>query len=399
MQSNPKSQFFQYLAQTSPEPMALEIASASGNYLIDANGKKYLDLIAGISVCNIGHQHPQVISAIEKQLHKHLHVMVYGETVQSSQSEYGEALIKQLPESMNNVYFTNSGAEAIDAAMKLAKRVTGKFGFLAQFDSYHGSTQAPLSLMSDPYFTDPFKPLLGQVYFIKQNDIEALKEVPWSSIAAVVIEVVQAERGTQVPDLEYLKQLRDYCDRHCVLLVFDEIQTGFGRTGEYFAFQHFQIIPDVLVLGKALGGGLPMGAVIAGKHLMQQFSYAPVLGHITTFGGHPLSAAAGLAALQVLQKEINLEEVKSKGLLFKQLLTHPTIQSIDGIGLLLSVKLDSQTSVLKLIQALLNQGVFTDWFLFASDRFRICPPLSISVSEIESCCAIIREELNNIQSL
>lgn len=396
MLSNPKAQFFQYLAQTSPEPLAVEIQSASGNYLFDAAGKSYLDLIAGISVCNIGHQHPQVISAIQQQLTKHLHVMVYGEVVQGIQSQYGAALAALLPNSLNNIYFTNSGAEAIDAAMKLSKRVTGKSGFVAQTNAYHGSTQAPLSLMSDPYFTDPYKPLLGSVYFIQQNDLSSLDRIPWNTIAAVVIEVIQAERGTCIANKEYLNALRKHCDEHCVLLVFDEIQTGFGRTGALFAFEHYEVIPDILVLGKALGGGLPMGAMIAGKHLMQQLSVNPVLGHITTFGGHPLSAAAGLAALNVLLSEIKFSEVSLKGNLFKELLIHDRIESVDGMGLLLSVKLDSASSVMALIKRLLGRGIFTDWFLFAADRFRICPPLTISSQEIENCCAIIREELNNI---
>ncbi len=396
MLSNPKSQFFQYLAQTSPAPIAVEIQSASGNYLFDINGKSYLDLIAGISVCNIGHQHPQVIQAIQQQLTKHLHVMVYGEVVQGIQSQYGAALAAILPDSLNNIYFTNSGAEAIDAAMKLSKRVTGKSGFVAQTNAYHGSTHAPLSLMSDPYFADPYKPLLGSVYFIHQNDLSSLDRIPWNSIAAVVIEVVQAEKGTCIANKDYLVALRKCCDEHCVLLIFDEIQTGFGRTGKLFAFEHYQVIPDVIVLGKALGGGLPMGAMIAGKHLMQQLSVNPVLGHITTFGGHPLSAAAGLAALTVLQSEVELSEVSVKGDLFKELLVHNRIESVDGMGLLLSVKLDSAASVMALIKRLLDRGIFTDWFLFAADRFRICPPLTISSQEIENCCAIIREELNNI---
>ena len=398
MLSNPKSQFLQYLAQTSPEPMVLEIASANGNYLYDSTGKAYLDLIAGISVCNIGHQHPQVISAVEEQLHKHLHVMVYGEVVQSKQSEYGKSLVDILPESLNNVYFTNSGAEAIDAAMKLAKRVTGKWGFVAQTQAYHGSTQGPLSLMSDAYFTDPYKPLLGSVYFINQNDTNSLANIPWEKIAGVVVELIQAEKGTTEASVSFLSKLRTLCDEHCVLLIFDEIQTGFGRTGALFAFQHYQIIPDILVLGKALGGGLPMGAMVAGKHLMQQFSYNPVLGHITTFGGHPLSAAAGNAALNVLLSEINLVDVQQKGSLFKQLLNHPEIHSVDGIGLLLSVKLSSSEKVIQLIRKLLNRGIFTDWFLFAADRFRICPPLTITEEEIRNCCQVILEELNFINA-
>jgi acetylornithine/succinyldiaminopimelate/putrescine aminotransferase len=322
--------------------------------------------------------------------------MVYGEVVQGIQSKYGQAIVEILPHSLDNVYFTNSGAEAIDAAMKLAKRVTGKFGFVAQSNAYHGSTQAPLSLMSDPYFTDPYKPLLGSVYFINQNDTDSLDYIPWNTIAGVVVELIQAEKGTTVATAEFLAALRKRCDEHCALLIFDEIQTGFGRTGAMFAFQHYNIVPDVLVLGKALGGGLPMGAMIAGKHLMQQLSYNPVLGHITTFGGHPLSAAAGNAALEVLQSEVDIEEVKRMGLLFKQLLTHPLIVSVDGVGLLLSVKLPSSEFVLKLIKLLLKQGIFTDWFLFAADRFRICPPLTISEVEVLNCCQVILAELNNI---
>jgi acetylornithine/succinyldiaminopimelate/putrescine aminotransferase len=238
--------------------------------------------------------------------------------------------------------------------------------------------------------------LLGSVYFIQQNDLSSLDRIPWNTIAAVVIEVIQAERGTCIANKEYLNALRKHCDEHCVLLVFDEIQTGFGRTGALFAFEHYEVIPDILVLGKALGGGLPMGAMIAGKHLMQQLSVNPVLGHITTFGGHPLSAAAGLAALNVLLSEIKFSEVSLKGNLFKELLIHDRIESVDGMGLLLSVKLDSASSVMALIKRLLGRGIFTDWFLFAADRFRICPPLTISSQEIENCCAIIREELNNI---
>ena len=396
MQHSPKSAFFEYLAQTSPSPMALEIGSAQGNYLIGSDGKKYLDLIAGISVCNIGHQHPAVIAAIENQIHKHLHVMVYGEVVQSAQSAYGEYLIQHLPAELNTVYFTNSGTEAIDAAMKLAKRVTGKFGFVAQENSYHGSTQAPLSLMSDAYYTDPYKPLLGPVYFIKQNQIAQLETIPWNQIAAVVIELVQAENGTTPAEVEYLQQIQVYCHQHKVLLIFDEIQTGFGRTGSLFAFEQYQIVPDVLVLGKALGGGMPMGAIVARKELMNQLSNSPILGHITTFGGHPVSAAAGKAAMQVLIEDQLIIGVDNKAALFRKRLVHPKITSVQGMGLLMSVGLSSFNEILQVIPKLIQRGVFTDWFLFANNRFRICPPLTISVQEIEDCCQVILSVLNEI---
>jgi len=396
MQHSPKSAFFQYLAQTSPSPMALEIDSAEGNYLTDRSGKRYLDLIAGISVCNIGHQHPAVIAAIEKQIHRHLHVMVYGEVVQNSQSAYGEMLVQYLPPSLNSVYFTNSGAEAIDAAMKLAKRATGKFGFVAQENSYHGSTQAPLSLMSDPYYTDPYKPLLGPVYFIKQNQTDQLDTIPWKNIAAIIIELVQAENGTTPAQIEYIQRIQELCILNHVLLVFDEIQTGFGRTGSLFAFEQYNVVPDILVLGKALGGGMPMGAIVARKELMQQFASNPILGHITTFGGHPVSAAAGKAAMQVLIDADLKKSVASKANLFRELLVHPRITSIQGMGLLMSVGLSSFDEVLQVIPKFIEKGVFTDWFLFANNRFRICPPLTITENEIRTCCQIILSVLDEM---
>jgi len=376
--------------------MALEIASAKGNYLYDNTGKAYLDLIAGISVCNIGHQHPRVIAAIEEQLHKHLHVMVYGEVVQSKQSEYGQSLISILPESLNNVYFTNSGAEAIDAAMKLAKRVTGKFGFVAQTQAYHGSTQGPISLMSDAYFTDPYKPLLGSVYFINQNDTSSLANIPWKKIAGVVVEIIQAEKGTTQANVGFLAALRALCDEHCVLLIFDEIQTGFGRTGALFAFQQYQIVPDVLVLGKALGGGLPMGAMIAGKHLMQQFSYNPVLGHITTFGGHPVIAAAALAGINELERMKLMSFIPEKENLYRRNLIYPAIEKISGKELMLAVQLDSFENNLKVIQYCMEAGLITDWFLFANNKIRIAPPLTITNEEILHACSIIVESINKV---
>jgi acetylornithine/succinyldiaminopimelate/putrescine aminotransferase len=285
--------FLENMAQTSPSPLALHIVRAEGNYLFDVDGNKYLDLIAGISVCNIGHQHPEVVSAVQQQAADFMHVMVYGETVQTPQSRYAKQLVEVLPESLNCCYFVNSGAEAIDGAMKLAKRVTRKTDFVALEDAYHGSTQGPLSLMSNEYYSQAYRPLLPSVHFVKQNDIKSLNEIPWGKVAGVVVELVQAERGDQITHPTFLKSLREKCDAHCCLLIFDEIQTGFGRTGSLFAFQEVGVVPDVLVLGKALGGGMPMGAFIASKMLMSSLSDRPILGHITTFGGHPVAGGGG----------------------------------------------------------------------------------------------------------
>ena len=396
MHIHPRKAFLQYQAQTSPNPMALHVVKAEGNYLFDENGKRYLDLIAGISVCNVGHQHPSVVSAVIEQAQAFMHVMVYGETVQTPQSMYAAALASHLPESLSCCYFVNSGAEAIDGAMKLAKRVTGRTDFVAQKDAYHGSSQGPLSLMSNEYYSQAFRPLLPSVHFIEQNDIEALDSLPWDRIAGVVVETIQAERGTQIGDLNYLKALRQKCTEHCALLIFDEIQTGMGRTGTLFSYEQFDVIPDVLVLGKALGGGMPMGAFLASRPLMNTLSNNPILGHITTFGGHPVACAAGHAAFNVLLDEKLMDTVSSKSELFKELLIHPQIKQVHGMGLLLAVELDSFDIVNGCIQHMLDQNLFSDWFLYAPHCLRICPPLTITNQEIELACTSILQILDKL---
>lgn len=381
------------MAQTSPNPLALHVVRAEGNYLFDVDGNKYLDLIAGISVCNIGHQHPEVVRAVQSQAAEFMHVMVYGETVQTPQSNYARELIECLPQSLNCCYFVNSGAEAIDGAMKLAKRVTGKTDFVALTDAYHGSTQGPLSLMSNEYYSQAYRPLLPSVHFINQNDIDSIEHLPWEQIAGVVVEVVQAERGDQLSTVAFLQALRKKCDDHCCLLIFDEIQTGFGRTGTLFAFEQTGVVPDVLVLGKALGGGMPMGAFVADRALMLTLSNQPILGHITTFGGHPVVAAAGSAALSVLKSENLIASVFSKEQMFRDRLKHPRIKAIHGKGLMLAVELENFDSVQLCIQKMLNKGLFSDWFLFAPHCLRLSPPLTITIAEIEEACRKIVEAL------
>jgi len=396
MHIHPRKAFLQYQAQTSPNPMALHVVKAEGNYLFDENGKRYLDLIAGISVCNVGHQHPSVVSAVIEQAQAFMHVMVYGETVQTPQSMYAAALASHLPESLSCCYFVNSGAEAIDGAMKLAKRVTGRTDFVAQKDAYHGSSQGPLSLMSNEYYSQAFRPLLPSVHFVDQNDIEALDLLPWNKIAGVVVETIQAERGVKLAKVEYLKALRQKCTDHCALLIFDEIQTGMGRTGSLFSFEQYDVIPDVLVLGKALGGGMPMGAFLASRPLMNTLSNNPILGHITTFGGHPVACAAGHAAFNVLLDEKLMDTVSSKSELFKDLLIHPQIKQVHGMGLLLAVELDSFDTVNACIQQMLDQNLFADWFLYAPHCLRVCPPLTITNQEIQLACTSILQILDKM---
>lgn len=319
-----------------------------------------------------------------------------GETVQMPQNDYAAFLINNLPEQLNNVYFVNSGSEAIDAAMKLAKRVTGNPGFVAQSSAYHGSSQGPLSLMNDEYYVPKYRPLLNQVYFINQNDSANIQNLPKKGIAAVVLELIQAERGSIIGNVEYIQKMYQYAKSIGALFVVDEIQTGFGRTGTKFCFEQYGIVPDILVLGKALGGGMPMGAIIANKDLMHQFSVNPILGHITTFGGHPVSCAAGLAANQLLFQSLNELDIPQKENLFKSLLIHPKIAKVSGKGLLLACHLTHDIQGPEFIHLLLKRKLFTDWFLFETNAIRISPPLTISNEEIKLACNIIIETLNSI---
>ena len=380
--------FLRHVAQTSPSPLALEITKAEGLYLYDPAGKAYLDLIGGISVCNTGHRHPRVVEAIKDQADRYLHLLVYGELVQSPQVQYASLLAANLPVSLNSVYFTNSGAEAIEGAMKLSKRLTGRTEIVAFNQSYHGSTQGALSIIGDEYWRNAFRPLLPGIRHVDYNTTAALEAIT-DQTACVIAETVQAERGVYAPDKEWLQLLRQRCDQTRTLLVLDEIQVGFGRTGSLWGFTRYGVVPDILLLGKALGGGLPMGAFISDREKMQTLTEGPVLGHITTFGGHPLCCAAGLASLKVLLEEDWMTAVDEKEQLFHRLLVHPSIRKVRSAGLLIAVEFESFEQNKLIIDTCITRGLLTDWFLFAPQCMRIAPPLTISKEEIEKACTII----------
>ena len=396
--------FLNHIAQTSEAPLCLEIVKAEGCKLFDGDGKEYIDLIGGISVCNVGHRHPKVIEAIKKQLDNYLHIMVYGELVQSPQVQYAKKLTQHLPASLNSVFFTASGTEATEGAMKLAKRFQNRTQIISFKNSYHGSTQGALSVMGSEYWQQAFRPLLPDVLQLHYNSFEDLENITQRT-ACVIAETIQAEAGVLVPQNGWLKALRKKCDTTGTLLVLDEIQCGFGRNGTLWAFEQFDVVPDILLLGKALGGGMPLGAFIADKKIMNSFTHDPVLGHINTFGGHPVCCAAGLAAFEVLLDEKLIDRVKEKEALFISLLT----KGSDGLkpsrpltvrscGLMMAVEFESFEMNKKVIDQLIIEGVFTDWFLFASTCLRIVPPLTISKAEINIACEKIIKAVNCIGS-
>jgi acetylornithine/N-succinyldiaminopimelate aminotransferase len=392
---NQRQLFLQHIGQTSPEPLAIEVVKAQDVWLWDAGGKQYLDLIAGISVCNVGHCHPKVVEAVQQQAAQYMHTLVYGEMVQSPQVQYAKLLTDYLPPSLNTVFFTNSGTEAAEGAMKLAKRATGRMQIIAFKNSYHGSTQGALSLMGDEYWRNAFRPLLPGVLHLDYNELADLNHIT-SETACVFAETIQAESGINPPSKEWIQRLRKKCDETGALLVFDEIQAGFGRTGWLWAFEPFEVVPDILLLGKALGGGMPLGAFIANQNLMQLLTTQPVLGHISTFGGHPVSCAAGLAAFKVLLEGDYLQQVKSKEALFRSLLQHPRIREIRSAGLWMGVDLHDFTNNKKVVDACISSGMITDWFLFAPHCLRIAPPLTIEEKEIHLACSIIKDGLDNL---
>jgi acetylornithine/N-succinyldiaminopimelate aminotransferase len=387
--------FLSHIAQTSSAPMLLEFDRAEGVYLYSPCSRAYIDLISGFAVSNIGHGNKLVLEAIRNQIGKYMHLMVYGEVIQSPQIQYASKLAAHLPNTLDSVYFTNSGAEATEGAMKLAKRLTGRSKFIHFKNSYHGSTQGALSVMGDEYFKSSFRPLLPDIYELLYNDIDGLAAVDCRT-AAVIIEPIQAESGVTVPDVKFMKLLRKKCDESGVLLIADEAQTGFGRTGKLWAFEHFEIVPDVLLLAKAIGGGLPLGAFISSGKNMQALTENPVLGHITTFGGHPVSCAAGLAAFEFLLKEIALQEVEKKGARFEAILSHEQIKTFRRKGLMMAIQFHSEESNKKVIHQCIKNGLVTDWFLFATDCLRICPPLTILESEIEFCCKLILQSIDEV---
>jgi len=380
-------------AQTTDFPLLLEFERAHGVHMYDAEGRAYLDLISGIGVSNIGHSHPDVINVIKQQLDKYMHLMVYGEYVQAPQVRFAEKLASLLPETLSSVYFTNSGTEAIEGALKLAKRFTGRHQLIACHHSYHGSTQGALSIMGNEDYKQAYRPLLPGIQFIHFNVVDDLKAITRQT-AAVVIETVQGEAGIRVPDHAYMQALRKHCDETGTLLILDENQTAFGRTGSLFAFEQYGIVPDILVLGKALGGGMPLGAFVASGDIMGALKNNPILGHITTFGGHPVCCAGGLASLEVLLRDELITQVASKEALFKQLLVHPAIKQVRGKGLMLAVELADFKINKKIIDRCIANGIITDWFLHCSNSMRIAPPLIITHDEIRKACAVILEAIN-----
>lgn len=388
---SPRHLFLQHLAQTSPAPLALEIASAEGLYLYDTAGKSYLDLIAGIGVSVLGHRHPQVEAAVQAQLGRYWHTLVYGEYVLAPQVELATLLSSRLP-GLDSVYFVNSGAEATEGAMKLAKRYTGRPDFVACRRAYHGSTQGAASLMEPVDFTAPYHPLLPGIRHMDFNRDAGLEKIDRRT-AAVIVETVQAESGICLPRAEWLQALRRRCDETGALLILDEIQAGYGRTGNLFAFEQYGIRPDILLLAKGFGGGMPIGAFVAPGEIMRVLSFDPPLGHITTFGGHPVCAAAALATLQVLLESDLIAQVPAKERLFRQLLAHPAIREVRSAGLWMAVDLNDAGRVQRVIQHCLSRGVITDWFLFNDRCLRIAPPLTIGEAEIREACAVILEGL------
>ncbi|PSL07074.1 aspartate aminotransferase family protein [Cecembia rubra] len=392
---NNRQLFLSHLAQTTDFPLLIEIEKAEGVYMYGPDGKKYLDLISGIGVSNVGHRHPKVLAAIQEQLDKYLHLMVYGEYVQSPQVKLAKALTDTLPSQLDNVYLVNSGSEAVEGALKLAKRYTNRREIISCINAYHGSSHGSLSVGGNEIFKRAYRPLLPGIRNIVYGAFHHLDKIT-NDTAAVIIETIQGEAGIRVACKEYFQALRKRCNETGTLLILDEIQAGFGRTGKFWAFEHFDIEPDILVCAKGMGGGMPIGAFIANKEVMGVFKNNPLLGHITTFGGHPVSAAASLATIQVIQKENLLDQVEEKAALFKKLLVHPIIKGIRNKGLMMAVEFESFGVLKPIIDRAINKGVITDWFLFCDDSMRIAPPLIISHTEIEEACRMILEAIEGV---
>ncbi|MBC7923315.1 MAG: aspartate aminotransferase family protein [Ferruginibacter sp.] len=380
--------FLQHLAQTTDFPLMLEVERAEGVYLYGPDGKRYLDLISGIGVSNVGHRHPRVVRAIKEQVDKYLHLMVYGELVQTPQTALAARLVEQLPPPLDNVYFTNSGSEAIEGALKLAKRYTGRTEIISCLDAYHGSSQGALSVSGSELFKRAYRPLLPDIRHIRFNRLEDVARISGRT-AAVLVETVQGEAGVRVPEAAYLRALRERCSQTGALLILDEIQAGFGRTGTLFAFESFGTVPDVLVCAKGMGGGMPIGAFIASREVMGALKENPMLGHITTFGGHPVSCAASLATLAVILEENLLGGVAAKEQLFRNLLVHPAIRAIRSRGLMMAVEFESFAVLKPIIDRAIARGVLTDWFLYCDNSLRIAPPLTITEAQIREACAVI----------
>lgn len=398
MQISNRQLFLNHVAKTSPKPMDLEIVKATGVYLYDAHQKPYLDFISGISVSNVGHCHPNVVKAIQQQAETYMHLMVYGEYVQAPQVQLAKALTDLLPKNLNSVFYTNSGTEATEGALKLAKRVTGRTEIICFKDSYHGSTQGALSVMGNEEFKQAFRPLIPGVKILHYNSIEDVEQHITSNTAAVILEPIQSETGYTVADKAFLKAIRNKCTEAGALMILDEIQNGFGRSGTFFAFEQFDVVPDVLLLAKGMGGGLPIGCFISSQELLNEFTHSPVLGNINTFGGNAVCCAASLACLQTIQQEKLCEEVERKSQLIRSLLKHKAIKQIKGMGLMLSLDFGDVDLNLQIIETCMQKGLIVDWFLFNAHSMRIAPPLIIGDEEIKKACGIILEAIEEVFS-
>ncbi len=386
-------QFLQLVAQTSDTPLMVEVANAKNCHIYDSKGKKYFDLIAGIGVSSVGHRHPKVINAIKDQIDKNLHVMVFGEFIQTPQVRLAEALSKTLPDQLECTYFVNSGSEATEGAIKLAKRYTNRFKIISCIDGYHGSSHGALSASGNESLKQNFRPLLPNFQHIPFGNEEALNLIN-SQTAAVILETVQGEAGVRTANKKYFQELSKKCKAKGALLILDEIQCGFGRTGKMWAFEHYDIQPDILLAAKGMGGGMPIGCFISSKEIMHSFKQNPILGHITTFGGHPVSTAASLATLETILEENLIHQVEKKALLFKSLLKHPIIKEIRHKGLLMAVEFESYEVLKRIIDRALEVGIITDWFLFCNNSMRIAPPLTISEIEIREVCQTLLESID-----
>jgi len=389
--------FFQHVALPSQYPMGLEIERAEGIYLYSTDGKKYVDLVSGVCVNNLGHRHPAIVKAVKDQIEKYMHLMVYGEFVETPQVKLAQLLSEVLPSTLNSTYFVNSGSEAVDGALKLAKRFTGRTELVGFKNSYHGSTHGAFSMLGNEEMKYSYRPLLPDIRFLRFNHFEDLQQIT-EKTACVLVEPVQAEAGVIVPENGFLQALRQRCDESGALLIFDEIQVGFGRTGKLFCFEHYNVVPDILCLAKGMGGGMPIGAFISDKKIMLAFTNNPEFGHITTFGGHPVSCAAALANLQVLLNQKNIiQKAEEKGKLFEDALTKfPIVKKIRRKGLLISVELESPELNFKVMRALVQNGLVTDPFFFMPNAFRIAPPLVITKEEVEKTIEVLELTFNRI---
>lgn len=390
-----KQDFFKYQAQTTPHPLAIEVSYATGSYIYDTNNKKYLDFVAGVSACSLGHKHPRVIRAVKNQLDKYLHVMVYGEYIQQPAVELTKLLASHLPHPLEKTYLTNSGTEAIEGALKLARRVTGRSQIIAAKLAYHGNTMGSMSVMGYEERKQAFRPLIPDTSFITFNDEKEIQQITHKT-AAVILETIQGGAGFIEPKYEYLKKIKKKCQEVGALLILDEIQPGFGRTGTLFGFQHYGIVPDIVVMGKGMGGGLPIGAFTASTTMMDQLQDNPKLGHITTFGGNPVIAAAALATLQEITESDVMAATLEKEKLFRSLLVHPLIKEIRGLGLMLAFITPSAEITNQVILKCQDHGLILFWLLFEPLAVRITPPLTISESEIREGCQIILTALDQI---